>query len=134
MESQPVPLDRPLVEALLEPHRNYLPVLRQALDSERVKALVHITGGGLPDNMPRVLPPGVGANIALGSWPMPPLFQLVQQLSSLDTDELYRTLNMGIGMVIITDPAHADQVRTLIDEETWIIGNLTSDHESVRLQ
>ena len=134
MESQPVPLDRPLVEALLEPHRNYLPVLRQALDSERVKALVHITGGGLPDNMPRVLPPGVGANIALGSWPMPPLFQLVQQLSSLDTDELYRTLNMGVGMVIITDPAHADQVRTLIDEETWIIGNLTSDHESVRLQ
>jgi phosphoribosylamine--glycine ligase/phosphoribosylaminoimidazole synthetase len=134
MESQPVPLDRPLVEALLEPHRNYLPVLRQALDSERVKALVHITGGGLPDNMPRVLPPGVGANIALGSWPMPPLFQLVQQLSSLDTDELYRTLNMGIGMVIITDPAHADQVRALIDEETWIIGNLTSDHQSVRLQ
>ena len=134
MESQPVPLDRPLVEALLEPHRNYLPVLRQALDSERVKALVHITGGGLPDNMPRVLPPGVGANIALGSWPMPPLFQLVQQLSSLDTDELYRTLNMGIGMVIITDPAHADQVRALIDEETWIIGNLTSDHQTVRLQ
>lgn len=134
MESQPVPLDRPLVEALLEPHRNYLPVLRQALDSESVKALVHITGGGLPDNMPRVLPPGVGANIALGSWPMPPLFQLVQQLSSLDTDELYRTLNMGIGMVIITDPAHADQVRALIDEETWIIGNLTSDHELVRLQ
>jgi phosphoribosylamine--glycine ligase/phosphoribosylaminoimidazole synthetase len=134
MESQPVPLDRPLVEALLEPHRNYLPVLRKALDGERVKALVHITGGGLPDNMPRVLPPGVGANIALGSWPMPPLFQLVQQLSSLDTNELYRTLNMGVGMVIITDPAHADQVRTLIDEETWIIGNLTSDHESVRLQ
>ena len=134
MESQPVPLDRPLVEALLEPHRNYLPVLRKALDGERVKALVHITGGGLPDNMHRVLPPGVGANIALGSWPMPPLFQLVQQLSSLDTNELYRTLNMGVGMVIITDPAHADQVRTLIDEETWIIGNLTSDHESVRLQ
>jgi phosphoribosylaminoimidazole synthetase len=134
MESQPVPLDRPLVDALLEPHRNYLPVLRQALDGERVKALVHITGGGLPDNMPRVLPPGVGANIALGSWPMPPLFQLVQQLSSLETDELYRTLNMGIGMVIITDPAHADQVRALIDEETWIIGNLTSDHQSVRLQ
>lgn len=134
LESQPSPLQRPLVEALLEPHRNYLPVLKPALDTERVKALVHITGGGLPDNMPRVLPKGIGANITLGSWPMPPLFQLVAQLSSLDIDELYRTLNMGVGMVVIVDPNDVAEVRDAISEVTWIIGSLTAEHDGVRLQ
>ena len=134
MESQPVPLDRPLVEALLEPHRNYLPVLKAALNTEHVKALVHITGGGLPENMPRVLPEGIGAIINLGSWPMPPLFQLVSELSTLDTDELYRTLNMGVGMVVIVAPEHVTAVQHSINEETWIIGELTSDHNKVQLK
>jgi phosphoribosylaminoimidazole synthetase len=134
MESQPVPLDRPLVEALLEPHRNYLPVLKGALDTELVKALVHITGGGLPENMPRVLPQGIGANINLGSWPMPPLFQLVSELSTLDTDELYRTLNMGVGMVVIVAPEHVSAVQDSINEKTWIIGELSSDHNKVLLK
>ena len=134
MESQPVPLDRPLVEALLEPHRNYLPVLKNALNTEHVKALVHITGGGLPENMPRVLPEGIGATINLGSWPMPPLFQLVSELSTLDTDELYRTLNMGVGMVVIVAPEHVTAVQHSINEETWIIGELTSDHNKVQLK
>jgi phosphoribosylamine--glycine ligase/phosphoribosylaminoimidazole synthetase len=134
MESQPVPLDRPLVEALLEPHRNYLPVLKDALDTELVKALVHITGGGLPENMPRVLPQGIGANITLGSWPMPPLFQLVSELSALELNELYRTLNMGIGMVVIVAPQHVEAVQASIGEQTWIIGELTSDHNKVLLQ
>jgi phosphoribosylamine--glycine ligase/phosphoribosylaminoimidazole synthetase len=134
MESQPVPLDRPLVEALLEPHRNYLPVLKGALDTELVKALVHITGGGLPENMPRVLPQGIGANINLGSWPMPPLFQLVSELSTLDIDELYRTLNMGVGMVVIVAPEHVNAVQDSINEKTWIIGELTSDHNKVLLK
>ena len=134
MESQPVPLDRPLVEALLEPHRNYLPVLKNALNTEHVKALVHITGGGLPENMPRVLPEGIGAIINLGSWPMPPLFQLVSELSTLDTDELYRTLNMGVGMVVIVAPEHVTAVQHSINEETWIIGELTRDHNKVQLK
>jgi phosphoribosylaminoimidazole synthetase len=134
MESQPVPLDRPLVEALLEPHRNYLPVLKDALDTELVKALVHITGGGLPENMPRVLPQGIGANITLGSWPLPPLFQLVSELSALEMNELYRTLNMGIGMVVIVAPQHVEAVQASISEQTWIIGELTSDHNKVLLQ
>ena len=134
MESQPVPLDRPLVEALLEPHRNYLPVLKDALNTELVKALVHITGGGLPENMPRVLPQGIGANITLGSWPMPPLFQLVSELSALEMNELYRTLNMGIGMVVIVAPQHVEAVQASISEQTWIIGELTSDHNKVLLQ
>ncbi len=134
MESQPVPLNRPLVEALLEPHRNYLPVLKDALNTELVKALVHITGGGLPENIPRVLPKGIGANINLGSWSMPPLFVLVNELSTLETNELYRTLNMGVGMVIIVSPEDADAVRGTIKEDTWIIGELTIDHDKVLLK
>jgi phosphoribosylamine--glycine ligase/phosphoribosylaminoimidazole synthetase len=137
LESQPAPLDKPLVEALLMSHRNYLPVLKGALDTELVKALVHITGGGLPDNMPRVLPDGVGAKFNLGSWPMPPLFQLVQQLSALDTDELYRTLNMGIGMVLVVDPSDVSAVQSAIDEPTFIIGCLvhhtSNQHSRVSL-
>ena len=133
LDAQPDPLDVPLVDALLVPHRNYLPVLRSALDTNLVKALVHITGGGLPENLPRVLPSGVGADIQLGSWPLPPLFELVRRLSTMDTLELYRTLNMGVGMVIITRPEDCDTVRGTIDEDTWVIGALTDRHEAVHL-
>jgi len=133
LDAQPEPLDVPLVDALLVPHRNYLPILRAALDTNHVKALVHITGGGLPENLPRVLPRGIGADVRLDSWTMPPLFELVRQLSSLEINELYRTLNMGIGMVVIVNRQHADAVRATIDEETWIIGNLTDHHEGVHL-
>ncbi len=133
LESQPAPLDQPLIDALLEPHRSYLPVLRAALDTECVKALVHITGGGLPENIPRVLPDYLGADIDISSWPMPPLFQLVRQLSALDTDELYRTLNMGVGMVLVVDPADVATVQASIHEPTWIIGRLTTQHTKVLL-
>ena len=78
----------------------------------RVKALAHITGGGLPENLPRVLPPGVDAEVELGSWPVPPLFQLVRELATgLDDHELHRTLNMGIGMVVVCAAGDADAVQ-----------------------
>ena len=77
MDVTPAGLDRPLGDALLEPHRNYLPVLQAAVASGAVKALAHITGGGLVENIPRVLPSDVGAVVELGSWPLPPLFRLV---------------------------------------------------------
>jgi phosphoribosylaminoimidazole (AIR) synthetase len=105
MDVVPDGFDRPLGETLLEPHRSYLDVLAPALDSGRVKALAHITGGGLPENLPRVLPDDVDARIELGSWPVSPLFRLVRELTpQMSTEELYRTLNMGIGMVIVCSP------------------------------
>ncbi len=134
LDAMPHPLTRCLADTLLEPHRNYLPVLSKALDTECVKALVHITGGGLPDNLPRVLPDGVGAEVVLGSWPMPPLFQLVRQLTTMENGELYRTLNMGIGMVVIVDPDDVAQVRDTIDEPTWLIGRLTAGPRIVTLR
>ncbi len=125
LDVTPAGLDRPLGDALLEPHRSYLRVLEPALATGRVKALAHVTGGGLVENVPRVLPSGVDARIELGSWPLPPLFALIRELATaLDPDELYRTLNMGIGMVAICAAADAVAVRDAIGEQTWIIGEL----------
>ena len=137
LDSVPAGLDRPLGEALLEPHRSYLGVLGAVIDAGLVKALAHITGGGLPENLPRVLPDGIDANVRLGSWPVPPLFQLVRELATgVDTHELHRMLNMGIGMVVVCDPTAVAEVQASIPEETWVIGSLvvgTSGSRTVHL-
>ena len=134
MDVVPDGFDRPLGETLLEPHRSYLGVLRPALESGIVKALAHITGGGLPENLPRVLPADVDAVIELGSWPVPPLFRLARELTpQMTTDELYRTLNMGIGMVIVCAPDALDALQSSIDEPTWVIGNLVGGTGTVHL-
>jgi phosphoribosylamine--glycine ligase/phosphoribosylaminoimidazole synthetase len=125
LDVTPAGLDRPLGDALLEPHRSYLRVLEPALATGTVKALAHITGGGLVDNVPRVLPAGVDARIDYGAWPVPPLFALVRELATgLDDHELYRTLNMGIGMVVVCAAADVAGIQATIAEETWVIGDL----------
>jgi phosphoribosylaminoimidazole synthetase len=126
LDAQPAPLDRPLGDTLLEPHRSYLPVLANLLETDLVKALVHITGGGLPENLPRVLPAGCGAVVRLGSWPVPPLFRLVTAVSALSPEELHRTLNMGIGMVVVCAAGDVDAAQKLIGEPTWVIGEITN--------
>jgi phosphoribosylaminoimidazole (AIR) synthetase len=124
LDVAPPPLTRPLIDALLEPHRSYLNILTPILKDPRLKALVHITGGGLVENLPRVFPEGISATVDISSWPKPPLFEFVESLVSLGVDELYRTLNMGIGMVLVVAPENAQQIQTLIAEETWVIGVL----------
>jgi phosphoribosylaminoimidazole synthetase len=133
MDVTPPGFDQSLGDALLEPHRSYLPVLADALASKRVKALAHITGGGLPENLPRVLPDGVDAEIALGSWPRSPLFRLIAELATgVDVQELHRMLNMGIGMVVVCSPDDADGVRATIAEPTWQIGTLVGGEPGSR--
>jgi phosphoribosylamine--glycine ligase/phosphoribosylaminoimidazole synthetase len=122
-----------VLDALLVPHRNYLPVLDRLLSGNLVKALVHITGGGLVENVPRVLPAGCGATVRPGSWPLPPLFQLVQEVSALDVEELHRTLNMGVGMVVVVAAEDVGRTQREIDEETWVIGEVTAGDGGVRL-
>ena len=134
LEAIPAPLTVPLGDALLEPHRSYLPELGPLLDGPvgpRIKALVHITGGGFQENIPRVLPLGLGVNVELGSWPMPPLFQLIRDASGLPAEELYRTLNMGVGMIIICAHSDLDAVRGALREDTWVIGSVVADHPGV---
>lgn len=134
MDTVPDGCDRSLADMLLEPHRSYLDALTPALATGKVKALAHVTGGGLPENLPRVLPAGLGARVRLGSWPVPSLFALVRELAStMSTAELYRTLNMGIGMVVICSEADADDVRASFGEASWVIGELTDSSEGVQL-
>ena len=125
MDVVPPGFDVSLGDALLEPHRSYLDVLDGALASGKVKALAHITGGGLPENLPRVLPDGVDAEVRLGSWPRGPLFDLITELATgVDTHELHRMLNMGIGMVVVCASDDVATVQASIPEETWVVGAL----------
>ncbi|MGH9962434.1 MAG: phosphoribosylformylglycinamidine cyclo-ligase, partial [Pyrinomonadaceae bacterium] len=97
-------LKRPLGETLLAPHLNYLPVLKPLIGRNRIKGMAHITGGGLTENIPRILPAGCTAVIRTGTWPGLPIFGLIQKLGRIDEGEMLRTFNMGIGMVLIVSP------------------------------
>lgn len=88
-------------EALLATHQSFLPQLGPLLESGKIKGLAHITGGGFLENIPRILPEGVSVQINRGSWPEPPIFNLMQQLGNVSDQEMFRTFNMGIGMVLI---------------------------------
>lgn len=103
-------LDRPLGEVLLTPTRIYVREVLDLLAHHDVRGLVHITGAGLPGNIPRVLPPGLGVVLDRGSWEEPPIFDLLRRLGSLREADMLDTFNCGLGMVIIVPPAEAEAV------------------------
>ena len=94
-------------EALLATHQSFLPHIGPLLDSGVIKGLAHITGGGFLENIPRILPVGVSVEIDRGSWSEPPVFGLMQRLGNVSDQEMFRTFNMGIGMVIVTAAENA---------------------------
>jgi phosphoribosylformylglycinamidine cyclo-ligase len=102
--------DAPLGDLLLEPHRSYLAAVRALRDAVDVRALAHITGGGLKENTPRVLPESLGVEIDRGAWPVPAIFPALQQVGGISPDEMWRTFNMGIGMVVVVPEEHASRV------------------------
>ncbi len=106
--SQPHGLDEPLAEALLRPTRIYVRDALRAVAEHGARGLVHITGGGLPGNVPRVLPPGLGARLIRGSWPVPPIFPLLQRLGDVPEADMLRTFNCGLGMVLVLPPERAE--------------------------
>jgi len=99
-----------VADALLAAHRCYLPLLEEALDLGLVKAMAHITGGGITDNVPRVLPEGTSASVRLGSWELPPLFRFLRERGAVETAEVLRTWNAGIGMIVMVAASAADEV------------------------
>ena len=115
-------LGRPLGEALLEPHRSYLPVVERLRSRVRIKGLAHITGGGFDDNIPRILPEGVSVRLDPASWPVPPLFRLIQRLGGVAEAEMYRVFNMGVGMVAFVARGDAPAALELAGPEAWSIG------------
>ena len=103
-------LGRTLGEALLEPHRSYLSLVRPLLDGGRIKGLAHITGGGITDNLPRVLQHGTAAVVDAAAWEVPPLFRWLQRNGRVPVDDMMRTFNMGIGLVIVTARDRGEQL------------------------
>jgi phosphoribosylformylglycinamidine cyclo-ligase len=97
--------------ALLKSHVSYLRDLESFLDAGIIKGLAHITGGGLLENIPRILPEGTSVEIKKGSWPVLPIFELMQRIGNIEEPEMFRTFNMGIGMVIICAAQHASQIK-----------------------
>jgi len=110
-----------LGEALLAVHRSYLDVLRPVLP--RLHGIAHITGGGIPGNLPRIVPDGIAARLDRGSWVVPPLFELIQRRGNVGDAEMFRTFNMGVGIIVAVAPDDADEVLAALDG-AWRIGEV----------
>ena len=122
--------------ALLEPHRSYLPLIRPILPSGLIKGMAHITGGGITDNLPRILPTGAAARIDRSAWQVPPLFQWLQRTGQVADDDMFRTFNMGIGLIIACADAAADRVLDQLaaagEPHATRIGRIVSGGSGVR--
>jgi phosphoribosylformylglycinamidine cyclo-ligase len=113
--------------ALLTPHRSYLAALEPLIERGKIRALAHITGGGFPGNIPRVLPEGLGARVRRGSWEVPALFRLIQSGGGVSADEMFRTFNMGVGMVVVVAPGDLHDVEHSLErrgEPSFVIGSV----------
>jgi phosphoribosylaminoimidazole synthetase len=128
-------LGQTLGDALLAPHRSYLPLLQPLLQhaARPIKGLIHITGGGFFDNIPRVLPENIGAEVDPRAWPTPALFQWIAKHGAVPSEQMHHVFNMGIGMIIIAAPAQADLIQQLIPETIWPIGRLVAGERKVTL-
>jgi len=123
-----------VADVLLRVHRSYLPALRPVLP--RIHAMAHITGGGLPGNVNRALPDTLDAVIDAGSWEVPNLFQQLEQAGQVDRAEMYRTFNMGVGMVVITGEADADAIQASASSAhvaNWRLGRIVRGAGQVRI-
>jgi len=118
--------------ALLEPHRSYLPLIRPLLPSGVIKGMAHITGGGITDNLPRILPEGTRAAIDRSSWRVPAIFQWLQRTGNVPDDDMMRTFNMGIGLIVVCDNASADQLVDQLGPGAARIGRIERGDRSVR--
>ncbi|HEX7239524.1 MAG TPA: phosphoribosylformylglycinamidine cyclo-ligase [Longimicrobiaceae bacterium] len=125
-----------VADVLLRVHRSYLRPLRPLLDRGEVRGLAHVTGGGLIDNVPRVLPEGVDARFGLSSWEVPELFRVLQREGGVERDEMFRAFNMGVGMVAVVAADAADGVVRELNgagETAWIAGEVVPGDRRVVL-
>jgi phosphoribosylformylglycinamidine cyclo-ligase len=120
-------LGRTLAEELLEPTRIYVRVVRKLFAAGYIKGAAHITGGGITGNLPRVLPKGRAAIIARGSWPVPPVFPLIQKIGGVAEEVVDQTFNNGLGMILVVGKRRADRVLAALKkmhEAAFVIGDI----------
>src|SRR5512144_143481 len=124
-----------IADALLATHRSYLPVVRPLLGTNAIKAMAHITGGGITDNLPRVLPEGISARIDTRAWRVPAVFRWLQHSGSVPDDDMRRTFNMGIGLIIVAARRDADRLLDALyasgERDATVIGTLVDGPRGV---
>lgn len=125
-------LTKPIGEELLRVHKNYEPTLRPLFPTGKLKGLAHITGGGLIDNLPRVLPDGCDAVIETKRWKVPAIFTIIQENGKVDFEEMYQVFNMGIGMALVVSPRDAAEIATATKAK--VIGRIEKGSKKVRLE
>ena len=119
---------------LLRTHKSYWPAIKRLVDGECVSAMAHITGGGITENLPRVLPRGVAAVIEMGSWQVPPIFEHLQQLGNVPQDEMLRTFNMGLGMLLVIPSKKFKKAQTVLEragEKAFTVGRIVKGDRKV---
>ena len=119
---------------LMRTHKSYWPSLKKMLDAQCVSALAHVTGGGITENLPRVLPRGTAALIELGSWPLQPIFEHLQALGNVPQDEMLRTFNMGLGMLLVVPSAKFKKAQTVLErvgEKAYTVGRIIKGERKV---
>lgn len=125
---------RTVGQSLLEPHLSYLKPLRPLLGHAALHGMAHITGGGITDNLPRILPKETHALIRIGSWPVPELFHFLQETGEVDLEEMLRVFNLGVGMILSVDPAGLAEVLGLlrsVGQKSYLIGTVQREGSGV---
>lgn len=127
-------LGRSLGDALLAVHRSYLSPVRQLQTAGvDIRGLAHITGGGLIDNVPRILADDLGARFERGSWPEPPIFNLIQSKGEISDADMFHAFNMGLGMVAVVPPDHAELAIEVLPGDCFIVGGIVAGAHSVQI-
>ena len=119
---------------LMRTHKSYWPAIKRLVDGESVSAMAHITGGGITENLPRVLPRGVAAVIELGTWQVPPIFEHLQKLGNVPQEEMLRTFNMGLGMLLVVSAKKFKKAQTLLEragEKAFTVGRIVKGERKV---
>jgi phosphoribosylformylglycinamidine cyclo-ligase len=128
-------LGRTVAAELLAPHRNYLPVVKELVHSDDLHAMAHITGGGITENLDRVLPPNLDGAVQRGSWEVLPVFRFLRERGQVEDEEMYRTFNMGIGLILVVAKDRLVRVEDYLrtrNEQYYLIGEVVEGTGKVR--
>ena len=121
--------------ALMKTHRSYLHVIQKLVAAGLTNGMAHITGGGITENLPRILPKGTAAQVELGSWPVLPIFEHLRELGQVSQDEMMRTFNMGVGLIAVIPAAKFTRAKTLLDraeEKFFVVGRIVKGEKRVQ--